>query len=60
MELMLDKEHLFPTILGIKFSRSNLAPLAEAYQSRGTQTRNNRSDLVVPVHDCFACVRVVV
>ena len=60
MEIMLDKEYLSPTILGIKFSRSNLAPLAGVNQSLGTQTRNNRSDLVIPVHDCFACVRVVV
>ena len=60
MEIMLDKENHFPTILGIKFSRSNLAPIAGAYQRLGTQTRNNRSDLAVPVHDCLACVRVVV
>ena len=36
MEIMLVNEFLFPTILGIKFSRSNLAPLAGAYQSLGT------------------------
>ena len=31
MEIMLVNEFLLPTILGIKFSRSNLAPIAGAY-----------------------------